>query len=304
MWRFIMTTAKYRRVVLKLSGEALGGQQGNGIEPTIVQSVAKQIKEIIELGVEVAVVVGGGNIWRGKVGSEMGMDRASADYMGMLATVMNSLALQDSLEMIDIPTRVQTSIEMRQVAEPYIRRRAIRHLEKKRVVIFAAGTGNPYFSTDTTAALRAAEIDAEVILMAKNNVDGVYSDDPKFNKEAKKYDYLSYMDMLNEGLAVMEDRKSTRLNSRSRGHLVCRLLLPSPPSTHTLSLHDALPIYPYFSTDTTAALRAAEIDAEVILMAKNNVDGVYSDDPKFNKEAKKYDYLSYMDMLNEGLAVM
>jgi len=204
-----MTTAKYRRVVLKLSGEALGGQQGNGIEPTIVQSVAKQIKEIIELGVEVAVVVGGGNIWRGKVGSEMGMDRASADYMGMLATVMNSLALQDSLEMIDIPTRVQTSIEMRQVAEPYIRRRAIRHLEKKRVVIFAAGTGNPYFSTDTTAALRAAEIDAEVILMAKNDVDGVYSDDPKINKNAKKYDNITYMEMLNKGLGIMDSTASS-----------------------------------------------------------------------------------------------
>src|SRR5699024_10132096 len=148
----------------------------------------KQVKEVAELGVEVAVVVGGGNIWRGKVGSEMGMDRTTADYMGMLATIMNSLALQDSLETIGIPTRVQTSIEMRQVAEPYIRRKAIRHLEKKRVVIFAAGTGNPYFSTDTTAALRAAEIEAEVILMAKNNVDGVYTDDPKVNKNAEKYD--------------------------------------------------------------------------------------------------------------------
>lgn len=204
-----MTTAKYRRIILKLSGEALGGQKGNGIEPTIVQSVAKQIKEIVELGVEVAVVVGGGNIWRGKVGSEMGMDRASADYMGMLATVMNSLALQDSLEMIDIPTRVQTSIEMRQVAEPYIRRKAIRHLEKKRVVIFAAGTGNPYFSTDTTAALRAAEIDAEVILMAKNDVDGVYSDDPKINKDAKKYDNITYMEMLNKGLGIMDSTASS-----------------------------------------------------------------------------------------------
>lgn len=204
-----MTTAKYSRVVLKLSGEALGGQQGNGIEPSIVQSVAEQIKGIVELGVEVAVVVGGGNIWRGKVGSEMGMDRASADYMGMLATVMNSLALQDSLEMIDIPTRVQTSIEMRQVAEPYIRRKAIRHLEKKRVVIFAAGTGNPYFSTDTTAALRAAEIDAEVILMAKNDVDGVYSDDPKINKNAKKYDNITYMEMLNKGLGIMDSTASS-----------------------------------------------------------------------------------------------
>lgn len=205
----IMSGARYNRIVLKLSGEALSGSQGYGIEPKVIQSIATQVKEVAELGVEVAVVVGGGNIWRGKVGSEMGMDRASADYMGMLATVMNSLALQDSLEAIGIPTRVQTSIEMRQVAEPYIRRKAIRHLEKKRVVIFAAGTGNPYFSTDTTAALRAAEIEAEVILMAKNNVDGVYTDDPKTNKDARKYDELSYMDMLNEGLGVMDSTAST-----------------------------------------------------------------------------------------------
>ncbi|MFD2044133.1 UMP kinase [Ornithinibacillus salinisoli] len=204
-----MTTARYRRIVLKLSGEALSGKLGYGIEPKVIQSVARQVKEVAELGVEVAVVVGGGNIWRGKVGSEMGMDRANADYMGMLATVMNSLALQDSLETIGIPTRVQTSIEMRQVAEPYIRRKAIRHLEKKRVVIFAAGTGNPYFSTDTTAALRAAEIEAEVILMAKNNVDGVYTDDPKINKNAEKYDNLSYMEMLNEGLGVMDSTASS-----------------------------------------------------------------------------------------------
>lgn len=204
-----MTTARYRRVVLKLSGEALSGKQGYGIEPAVIQSIASQVKEVAELGVEVAVVVGGGNIWRGKVGSEMGMDRATADYMGMLATIMNSLALQDSLENIGIPTRVQTSIEMRQVAEPYIRRKAIRHLEKKRVVIFAAGTGNPYFSTDTTAALRAAEIEAEVILMAKNNVDGVYTDDPKVNKDAEKYEILSYLEMLNAGLGVMDSTASS-----------------------------------------------------------------------------------------------
>ena len=204
-----MTSARYRRVLLKLSGEALSGEQGFGIDPKVIQSICQQIKEVVELGVEVAVVVGGGNIWRGKVGSQMGMDRATADYMGMLATVMNSLALQDGLETIGIQTRVQTSIEMRQVAEPYIRRKAIRHLEKKRVVIFAAGTGNPYFSTDTTAALRAAEIEAEVILMAKNNVDGVYTDDPKVNKNAKKYDSLSYMEMLNEGLGVMDSTASS-----------------------------------------------------------------------------------------------
>ncbi len=202
-------TTRYQRIVLKLSGEALSGDKGFGLDPKVVKSIAEEIKEVAELGVEIAVVVGGGNIWRGRVGSEMGMERANADYMGMLATVMNSLALQDSLEAIGIPTRVQTSIEMRQVAEPYIRRKAVRHLEKKRVVIFAAGTGNPYFSTDTTAALRAAEIEADVILMAKNNVDGVYSDDPKINKNAKKYDHLSYMDMLNEGLAVMDSTASS-----------------------------------------------------------------------------------------------
>lgn len=205
----VIMTARYQRIVLKLSGEALSGDKGFGIEPAVIQSIARQVKEVAELGIEIAIVVGGGNIWRGKVGSEMGMERANADYMGMLATVMNSLALQDSLESMGIPTRVQTSIEMRQVAEPYIRRKAIRHLEKKRVVIFAAGTGNPYFSTDTTAALRAAEIEAEVILMAKNNVDGVYSDDPKLNKQAKKYDKLSYMDMLNEGLEVMDSTASS-----------------------------------------------------------------------------------------------
>ncbi|MDN4523425.1 UMP kinase [Fictibacillus fluitans] len=204
-----MSTSKYKRVVLKLSGEALAAGKGSGIDPGVIKSIAHQVKDIVELGVEVAVVVGGGNLWRGKAGSEMGMDRASADYMGMLATVMNSLALQDSLENIGVQTRVQTSIEMRQVAEPYIRRKAIRHLEKKRVVIFAAGTGNPYFSTDTTAALRAAEIEAEVILMAKNNVDGVYSADPTIDENAVKYNTLSYLDLLKEGLAVMDTTASS-----------------------------------------------------------------------------------------------
>lgn len=204
-----MSTPQYKRIVLKLSGEALAGEQGFGLSPGIIKSVAEQVKEVVELGVEVAVVVGGGNIWRGKVGSEMGMDRATADYMGMLATVMNSLALQDSLEKCGIETRVQTSIEMRQVAEPYIRRRAIRHLEKKRVVIFAAGTGNPYFSTDTTAALRAAEIEADVILMAKNNVDGVYSADPKMDASAIKYDELSFIEVIQQGLQVMDSTAST-----------------------------------------------------------------------------------------------
>lgn len=204
-----MSEAQYKRVVIKLSGEALAGEAGFGLSPQIIKSVAEEVKEVVDLGVEVAVVVGGGNIWRGKVGSEMGMERASADYMGMLATVMNSLALQDALEKLDIETRVQSSIVMTQVAEPYIRRKAVRHLEKKRVVIFAAGTGNPYFSTDTTAALRAAEINADAILMAKNNVDGVYSADPKVDANAVKYDTLTYLDVIQQGLQVMDSTAST-----------------------------------------------------------------------------------------------
>ncbi|ARJ40060.1 UMP kinase [Sporosarcina sp. P21c] len=204
-----MSIPKYKRIVLKLSGEALAGDQGYGLSPEVVKSVASQVKEVVELGVEVAVVVGGGNIWRGKVGSEMGMDRTTADYMGMLATVMNSLALQDALEKLGPETRVMSSIDMRQVAEPYIRRKAIRHLEKNRVVIFAAGTGNPYFSTDTTAALRAAEIEADVILMAKNNVDGVYSADPMKDSTATKYLELSYLEVISQGLEVMDSTAST-----------------------------------------------------------------------------------------------
>jgi uridylate kinase len=204
-----MSVAKYKRVIIKLSGEALAGEAGFGLSPAIIKTVAKQVKEVVDLGVEVAVVVGGGNIWRGKVGSEMGMERASADYMGMLATVMNSLAMQDALEKQGIETRVQSSIVMTQVAEPYIRRKAVRHLEKKRVVIFAAGTGNPYFSTDTTAALRAAEINADAILMGKNNVDGVYSADPKLDPNAVKYDTLTYLDVIQQGLQVMDSTAST-----------------------------------------------------------------------------------------------
>ncbi|WP_010301433.1 UMP kinase [Kurthia senegalensis] len=200
---------QYKRVVIKLSGEALAGDVGFGLAPTVVKSVAAQIKEVVDLGVEVALVVGGGNIWRGKIGAEMGMERANADYMGMLATVMNALALQDSLENLGVPTRVQSSIVMTQVAEPYIRRKAVRHLEKKRVVIFAAGTGNPYFSTDTTASLRAAEIGADVILMAKNNVDGVYSADPKVDANAVKYEELTYLDVIQKGLQVMDSTAST-----------------------------------------------------------------------------------------------
>ncbi|NBJ15602.1 MAG: UMP kinase [Dehalobacter sp. 4CP] len=198
-----MTDARYRRIVLKLSGEALAGEQGFGIAHSMLESVARQISEVQKLGVEMALVVGGGNIWRGIAGSSQGIDRTTADYMGMLATVMNALALQDVLEQHNIVTRVLSAIEMRQVAEPYIRRRAIRHMEKGRIVIFAAGTGNPYFSTDTTAALRAAEIEADVILMAKQ-VDGVFDSDPMKNPDAKKFDRLTYLDVLSKGLGVMD----------------------------------------------------------------------------------------------------
>lgn len=199
-----MADVKYKRIVFKLSGESLAGKKGFGIDPEVVESIAKQIKKVREYDVEVAVVVGGGNIWRGLAGSNKGMDRATADYMGMLATVMNALALQDALESMGVDSRVQSAIEMRQVAEPYIRRKAIRHLEKGRVVIFGAGTGNPYFSTDTTAALRAAEIEAEVILMGKKNTDGVYDSDPNKNPNAKKFDKLDYLEVLKRGLAVMD----------------------------------------------------------------------------------------------------
>ena len=205
----LLGTAKYKRIVLKLSGEALAGDQGFGIDPLVVESIASQIKDVRAIGTEVAVVVGGGNIWRGLAGSAKGMDRASADYMGMLATVMNSLALQDALEHCHVDTRVQSAIDMRQVAEPYIRRRAIRHLEKGRVVIFAAGTGNPYFSTDTTAALRAAEIEAEAILMAKKFADGVYDSDPRRNPDAKKFKELDHMEVIRLGLAVMDTTATT-----------------------------------------------------------------------------------------------
>ncbi len=198
-----MAAPKYWRVVLKLSGEALAGNQGYGIDPVVVNNIARQIKEVVEHRVQMAIVVGGGNIWRGVAGSAKGMDRATADYMGMLATVMNSLALQDALQKQGVDTRTLTAIEMREVAEPYIRRRAIRHMEKGRVVIFAGGTGNPYFSTDTTAALRAAEIEAQVILMAKR-VDGVYDSDPMKNPNATKFNELTYIDMLNRGLGVMD----------------------------------------------------------------------------------------------------
>lgn len=204
-----MTEPKYKRIVLKLSGEAMAGSDGFGINPQTIAEMVKEIKQVYELGVEIAIVVGGGNIWRGTIGAEMGMERAQADYMGMLATVMNALALQDVLENNDVPTRVLSAIEMRQIAEPYIRRRAVRHLEKHRVIIFAAGTGNPYFSTDTLAALRAAEINADVILMAKNNVDGVYDSDPKHNKDAVKFENLSHLDVIAKGLKVMDSTASS-----------------------------------------------------------------------------------------------
>ena len=199
----ILEPAKYKRIVLKLSGESLAGDQGFGINPTVVEDFAKQIKKIREHGVDVAIVVGGGNIWRGLAGSAKGMDRATADYMGMMATVMNALALQDALEKLDVDTRVQTAIEMRAMAEPYIRSKAIRHMEKGRVVIFGCGTGNPFFSTDTAAVLRAAEIDADAILLAKN-IDGVYSADPKKDPSAVKYDTITYDDVLAQHLQVMD----------------------------------------------------------------------------------------------------
>ena len=204
-----MEPKKYNRIVLKLSGEALAGKLGYGIDPETVETIAKQIVEVNKLNIQVAIVVGGGNIWRGLSGSAKGMDRVSADYMGMLATVMNSLALQDAMEKNGVATRVQTAINMQQVAEPYIRRRAIRHMEKGRVVIFGAGTGNPYFSTDTTAALRAAEIEADAILMAKNGVDGVYDSDPKLNPDAKMYKRLTYLDVINKDLKVMDATATT-----------------------------------------------------------------------------------------------
>ncbi|MFH1146407.1 MAG: UMP kinase [Pseudomonadota bacterium] len=194
---------KYKRILLKLSGEALLGDEQFGISPDVIAFMAGEIKDVVELGVQVAVVIGGGNIFRGVAGASRGMDRASADYMGMLATVINALALQDALEKRNVQTRVQTAIEMREVAEPYIRRRSVRHLEKGRVVIFGAGTGNPYFTTDTAAALRAMEIHADAILKA-TRVDGVYDRDPLLDKKAKKFREVTYMDVLQKKLGVMD----------------------------------------------------------------------------------------------------
>jgi len=205
-----MSDVKYKRVLLKVSGEALLGKQEFGIDYEPVQMIAGEISSILNRGVQVAVVVGGGNIFRGmKNSAQLGMDRASGDYMGMLATVMNAIALQSALKKINVDCRVQSALEVKQVAEPYIRHRAIRHLEKGRVVIFAAGTGNPFFTTDTAAALRASEIDAEAMLMAKNGVDGIYNDDPNINPEAKKLDKISYSDILQNGLKVMDSSACT-----------------------------------------------------------------------------------------------
>ena len=193
----------YKRVLLKLSGEALSGN-GNNFDPEVLKHLALELKEVHKLGIEVAIVVGGGNFIRGKTAASIGIERVQADYMGILATIINALAIQSSLEQVEVPTRVQTAIDMPKVAEPFIVRRAIRHLEKGRIVIFGGGTGSPYFSTDTTAALRASEIKADVILMAKNGVDGVYSADPKIDKTAVKYDKLTYMDVIKQGLMVMD----------------------------------------------------------------------------------------------------
>jgi uridylate kinase len=198
-----MKRIRYKRILLKISGEVLTGEGDYGIDAAVMQQIAQEIKEVKNLGVEVAVVIGGGNIFRGMAASARGMDRASADYIGMLATIMNGLALQDAMEKINVHTRVQTAIEMREIAEPYIRRRAIRHLEKGRAVIFAGGTGNPYFTTDTTASLRAMEIGAEVILKA-TKVDGVYDSDPLVNRKARKFDELTYLDVLKKQLKVMD----------------------------------------------------------------------------------------------------
>ncbi|HUZ03569.1 MAG TPA: UMP kinase [Thermomicrobiaceae bacterium] len=217
---------RYRRLVLKLSGEALMGGNGYGVDPAVVSQLAGEISRVVADGVQVAIVVGGGNIWRGLAASSKGMDRATADYMGMLATVINALALQDALEHSGVQTRVQTAIEMHQVAEPYIRRRAIRHLEKGRAVILAGGTGNPYFTTDTAAALRAVEIGAEVILMGKNNVDGVYDDDPNINPHARRYDVISHQKALERNLRVMDQSALALCRENALPIIVFDLLEP------------------------------------------------------------------------------
>lgn len=226
-----MDGLKYHRILLKLSGEALAGEEGFGIDPHRAIDIATRVKKVRETGVDVAIVIGAGNLWRGRVGMNQGMDQATADYMGMLATVMNAMALMDALESLDVVTRVQSAIEMRSVAEPYIRRRAIRHLEKGRVVIFGGGTGNPYFTTDTAAALRATEIGADVLIKA-TKVDGVYDSDPKLNPDAKRFDRITYLDAINMRLQVMD---TTAL---------------------TLCMENKLPIMVLNLWDETALLRA------------------------------------------------
>jgi uridylate kinase len=215
-----MSDLKYKRILLKLSGESLAGPSGFGIDPTEVEAIASRIKEVYATGTQVAVVIGAGNLWRGKQGLDRGMDRATADYMGMLATVMNALALMDALERDGVYTRVMSAIEMRAIAEPYIRRRAIRHLEKGRITIFGAGTGNPFFSTDTAAALRATEIEADVVIKA-TKVDGVYDSDPKKNPNAKKFEQLNYIEVLNRRLEVMD---STAISLCMENHLPILIL--------------------------------------------------------------------------------
>ena len=204
-----MVAPKYKRILIKLSGEALAGEKGIGINISTVQKMAEEIKEVHDLGIEIALVIGGGNLWRGEPAAEAGMDRVQADYTGMLGTVMNALVMADSLQQVGVDTRVQTAIAMQQVAEPYIRGRALRHLEKGRIVIFGAGLGKPYFSTDTTAALRAAEIEADAILMAKKFADGVYDSDPKTNPNAVKFDELTYNDIITKELKVMDATSTT-----------------------------------------------------------------------------------------------
>lgn len=204
-----MTDMKYKRVLMKLSGEALAGERGQGIDLDTVSEIAQDLKEVHDLGTQIAIVVGGGNLWRGEPAAQVGMERSRADYTGMLGTTMNALVLQDALERAGVDTRVQTAITMQQIAEPYIRGRAIRHLEKGRIVIFAAGTGSPYFSTDTTAALRANEINADAILMGKNGVDGIYDADPNKNANAVKFSELTHLDILKRGLKVMDSTASS-----------------------------------------------------------------------------------------------
>jgi uridylate kinase len=221
-----MKTLKYKRILPKLSGESLSGENGHGIDPLQAESIARRIQIVHGMGVEIAIVIGAGNLWRGKQGLERGMDRATADYMGMLGTVMNALALMDALERQGVMTRVQSAVEMRSVAEPYIRRRAIRHMEKGRVVILSAGTGNPYFSTDTAAALRAMEIGADVLIKA-TKVDGVYDSDPDHNPNAKKFDQLTYIDVVNRRLAVMDTTAVTLCMENNLPILVLNLWDPS-----------------------------------------------------------------------------